>query len=145
NKNKARSRGKDRASLIRAGAILHASSLLNLEAEGDARARGQADLLVALFSSDLAGDLETLIATDSAKPPEPTAGAVFRRQDELFSVFEMSAGLNSGLAFAVGFASIAIIALIARYAAGFFATDKDSRIAAFGVAVGYALGHFPRS
>ena len=53
--------------------------------------------------------------------------------------------INSALAIAGGFASIAIIALIARYAAGFFATDKGSRIAAFGVAVGYALGHFPRS
>jgi hypothetical protein len=51
--------------------------------------------------------------------------------------------VNSAIAFVLAFATIIIIAAIARYLAGSFASEKASRIAAFGVAIGYALGHFP--
>jgi hypothetical protein len=51
--------------------------------------------------------------------------------------------LNSAIAFVVACASILVIAAIARYAAAYFASPRASRIAAFGIALGYALGHFP--
>lgn len=50
---------------------------------------------------------------------------------------------NSAIAFVLALASILIIAAIARYLAGSFASDRVSRIGAFGVAIGYVLGHFP--
>jgi len=53
--------------------------------------------------------------------------------------------MNSAIAFVLAVASILLVAAIARYAAGYFGSDKASRIAAFGVALGYALGHFPGS
>jgi len=52
---------------------------------------------------------------------------------------------NTGVAFVLALASILIVGVIARYAAGYFGSEKASRIAAFGVALGYALGHFPGS
>lgn len=51
--------------------------------------------------------------------------------------------VNSAIAFVLAFASILIIAAIARYLAAFFATGRAGRIGAFGVAVGYVVGHFP--
>lgn len=52
---------------------------------------------------------------------------------------------NAAVAFVLALASILIVAAIARYVAGYFGSDKASRIAAFSVALGYALGHFPGS
>ena len=51
---------------------------------------------------------------------------------------------NSAIAFVLAGGTILIIAAIARYLGAIFASDRASRIAAFGVAIGYALGHFPR-
>lgn len=48
--------------------------------------------------------------------------------------------MDSVAAFVLAFASTFFIGTIARYAAGFFASDRASRIAAFGVALGYAIG-----
>ena len=53
--------------------------------------------------------------------------------------------MNSVTPFALAFASTLIIGAIARYAAGFFASDGASRVAAFGVTLGYALGRFSYS
>ena len=50
--------------------------------------------------------------------------------------------VNSAIAFALGFASILIVAAVARYVARYLASERASRIAAFGVAVGFSLGHF---
>jgi hypothetical protein len=50
--------------------------------------------------------------------------------------------VNSAIAFGLGFASILFIGAVARYGARYFASERASRIAAFSVAVGYALGHF---
>lgn len=49
--------------------------------------------------------------------------------------------MNSVAAFLLAFASTLFMATIARYAAGYFASDRASRIAAFGVAIGFAIGH----
>lgn len=51
--------------------------------------------------------------------------------------------LNPAIAFLLALASILLTAAIARYVAGSFASDRASRIGAFGVAIGYVLGHFP--
>jgi hypothetical protein len=48
--------------------------------------------------------------------------------------------VNSALAFVSAFAGILIIGALARYIGGAFTTDRASRIAAFGVAIGYVLG-----
>ena len=53
--------------------------------------------------------------------------------------------VNSALAFVLAFAGILVVGALARYIAGSFGTDRASRIAAFGVAVGYALGSFSHS
>jgi hypothetical protein len=53
--------------------------------------------------------------------------------------------VNSGLAFVSAFAGILLTGAFTRYVAGSFATDRTSRIAAFGVAVGYVFGHFSHS
>lgn len=50
--------------------------------------------------------------------------------------------VNSAIAFGLGFASTLFIAAVARYGARYFASERASRIAAFSVAVGFALGHF---
>ena len=50
--------------------------------------------------------------------------------------------LNSAIAFGLAFVSILFIAAVARYGARYFASERASRIAAFSVAAGYALGHF---
>lgn len=50
--------------------------------------------------------------------------------------------LNSAIAFVVACASVLVVAEIARFAAGYFASERASRIAAFGIALGYVLGHF---
>jgi hypothetical protein len=50
--------------------------------------------------------------------------------------------MNLVIPFALAFASTLIIGAIARYGAGFFACDRASRVAAFGVALGYAVGRF---
>ena len=53
--------------------------------------------------------------------------------------------MNSIAAFVVAFASTLFNGAIARYAAGYFASDRASRIAAFGIALGYAIGRFSHS
>jgi len=53
--------------------------------------------------------------------------------------------MNSVAAFVLAFASTLFIGAIARYAAGYFASDRASRIAAFSVALGYAIGRFSHS
>lgn len=53
--------------------------------------------------------------------------------------------MNSIIAFVLAFASILIIAAVARYAAGYFASDRSSRAAGFGVALGYAAGRYSYS
>lgn len=50
--------------------------------------------------------------------------------------------MNSVASLVLAFASTLIIGAITRYAAGFFGSDRDSRVAAFCVALGYAIGHF---
>jgi hypothetical protein len=50
--------------------------------------------------------------------------------------------VNSAIAFGLGFASVLVVAAVARYGARYFASERASRIAAFSVAVGFALGHF---
>src|SRR5690349_2336317 len=50
--------------------------------------------------------------------------------------------VNSAIAFGWSFASILFMAAVARYGARYFASERASRIAAFGVALGFALGHF---
>jgi hypothetical protein len=53
--------------------------------------------------------------------------------------------MNSVVVFVLAFASTLFIGAIARYAASYFASDRASRIAAFGVALGYAIGRFSHS
>ena len=49
--------------------------------------------------------------------------------------------MNSIIALVLAFASILIIAAVARY----FASDRSSRAAGFGVALGYAAGRYSYS
>ena len=53
--------------------------------------------------------------------------------------------MNSAIAFVLAFASTFFVGAISRYAGRFFVSDRASRIAAFGVALGFAIGRFSYS